>query len=56
VVWIVRRRKDAQRARLAALRPFEPLHPDRPAPMVEGLPVISTEELEAARESERENP
>ena len=56
VVWILRRRKEARLARLAALKPFEPLHPDRPAPMVEGLPVISTEELEAARESERENP
>jgi membrane protein DedA with SNARE-associated domain len=52
VVWIVRRRKEAQRVRLAALKPFEPLHPERPAPMVEGLPVISSEDLEAARQAE----
>ena len=53
VVWIVRRRRE-HRARAAPLAPFDPLHPDRPAPMVEGLPVISAEELEAARRAERE--
>src|ERR1043166_8671017 len=52
-VWIVRRRRE-HRARTAPLAPFDPLHPDRPAPMVEGLPVISAEELEAARRAERE--
>jgi membrane protein DedA with SNARE-associated domain len=54
VLWILRRRREVRRIRLAALTPFEPLHPERPAPMVEGLPVISPQELEAAREAERE--
>jgi hypothetical protein len=54
VLWIFRRRREGRRARLAGLTPFEPLHPERPAPMLDGLPIISSRELEAAREAERE--
>lgn len=49
VIWFLRRRKAVRRARIEELEPFDPLHPDQPVPIVEGLPVISTQELELAR-------
>lgn len=49
VLWILRRRKARRLERLAALAPFDPAHPEQPAPMVDGLPVISAEALEQAR-------
>jgi LPXTG-motif cell wall-anchored protein len=49
VLWILRRRKRQRGERLAALAPFDPAHPEQPAPMVDGLPVISTDALEQAR-------
>ncbi|NOT06888.1 MAG: DedA family protein [Gemmatimonadales bacterium] len=50
VVWVVRRRKAGRTARLATLTPFDPLHPEQAAPIVDGLPVITAEALEEARE------
>lgn len=49
VLWILHRRKTQRRERLATLTPFDPAHPDQPAPMVGGLPVVSAEALEQAR-------
>lgn len=49
VIWFLRRRKAVRRARIEELEPFNPLHPEEPVPIVEGLPVISTQELELAR-------
>jgi hypothetical protein len=49
VLWILARRKARRRERLAALAPFDPAHPEQPAPMVDGLPVISADALEQAR-------
>lgn len=49
VIWFLRRRKAVRRARIEELEPFDPLHPDQPVPIVEGMPVISTQELELAR-------
>jgi len=49
VVWFLRRRKALSRARIEELEPFDPLHPERTVPIVEGLPNISGAELEAAR-------
>jgi membrane protein DedA with SNARE-associated domain len=53
-VVILRRRKSS-RARLAALQPFDPLHPDRPAELDEGLPRISVEALDAVRRQRQEH-
>jgi LPXTG-motif cell wall-anchored protein len=47
--WILRRRSRQRRERLAALTPFDPAHPERPAPLIDGLPDISAESLERAR-------
>jgi len=52
-ILILRRRRNS-RARLAALRPFDPLHPDRPAELEEGLPRISVEALDAVRRQRQE--
>jgi membrane protein DedA with SNARE-associated domain len=49
VLWILARRKARRRERLAALAPFDPAHPEQPAPLVDGLPVISADALEQAR-------
>ena len=49
VIWFLRRRKAVRRARIEELEPFNPLHPEEPVPIVEGMPVISTQELELAR-------
>lgn len=49
VVWFLHRRKAMRRARIEELEPFNPLNPEEPVEMVEGLPVISTQELELAR-------
>lgn len=49
LIWFLRRRKALRRARIEELEPFDPLHPERPVPIVEGLPNISGAELEAAR-------
>lgn len=49
VVWFLRRRKALSRARIEELEPFDPMHPERTVPIVEGLPDISGAELEAAR-------
>ena len=35
--------------------PFDPLHPEQPIPMVEGLPDITMAELEVARRTRREH-
>lgn len=51
VLWMFKRRKEARQARLDALTPFDPAHPERPAPMVNGLPVIDTAALEEARKA-----
>jgi membrane protein DedA with SNARE-associated domain len=48
-IWFQRRRKAARRARIEELEPFDPMHPERAVPMVEGLPDISGADLEAAR-------
>ncbi len=48
-MWILHRRRIERRTRLAHLTPFDPLHPERPAPMLHGLPEVSAESLEAAR-------
>ncbi|HLG05944.1 MAG TPA: DedA family protein [Gemmatimonadales bacterium] len=53
VLWGMRRRRESRRARLAVLRPFDPANPDQPAPMEQGLPRISAEELEEARRAHR---
>ena len=49
VIWFLRSRKAVRRARIEELEPFNPLHPEEPVPIVEGMPVISTQELELAR-------
>ena len=49
VIWFVRRRKATHRARIKTLQPFDPMHPDQPAPSIEGLPHITAEHLDAAR-------
>lgn len=49
VVLILRRRARTRAAKLEQLAPFDPTHPDQPAPMVDGLPEISAEALEQAR-------
>ncbi len=54
VLWVLHRRKERRRERLAALTPFDPAHPEQPAPMVDGLPVISAEALEQARLARRD--
>jgi membrane protein DedA with SNARE-associated domain len=59
VWWVLHRRKAQRLERLAALTPFDPAHPEQPAPMVDGLPVISAEALEQARvacQQERDLP
>jgi membrane protein DedA with SNARE-associated domain len=53
LVWILRRRRRAHRIRLDSLTPFDPLHPEQPAPMLDGLPAITAEDLEAARLARR---
>lgn len=55
VVWFLRRRKVLREERLAQLTPFEPGNPEQPAPMIEGLPDITAEGLEAARRERRES-
>jgi membrane protein DedA with SNARE-associated domain len=52
-VVILRRRRNS-RARLATLQPFDPLHPERPAQLEEGLPRISVEALDAVRRQRQE--
>ena len=47
-VWLLRRRRTGK-ARLETLQPFDPLHPERPAEMEQGLPQVSVEELDEAR-------
>lgn len=54
VFWLLRRRNARRKARLEALAPFDPAHPDQAAPMVGGLPVISVDALEQARLDEEE--
>jgi membrane protein DedA with SNARE-associated domain len=54
VVWFVLRRRATRRVRLAELAPFDPLHPEQPAPMLHGLPVISADALEQARLARRD--
>ncbi|HEU5217216.1 MAG TPA: DedA family protein [Gemmatimonadales bacterium] len=49
VLWFLRRRKARRLERAAADAPFDPAHPEEPAPMIDGLPVISVEALERAR-------
>jgi hypothetical protein len=49
VIWFLHRRKAMRRARIEELEPFNPLNPEEPVPIVEGMPVISTQELELAR-------
>ena len=58
VLWILHRRNTRRRERLAALTPFDPAHPEQPALMIDGMPVISIDALEEARlaESDREEP
>lgn len=59
VLWVLRRRKARRLEQLAELTPFDPAHPEQPAPMVDGLPVISAEALERARldqQQERDAP
>lgn len=51
---VLRRRKERRRAKLASLTPFDPAHPEEPAPMVDGLPVIDTAALEEARMAQEE--
>jgi hypothetical protein len=41
--------------RLAQMAPFDPENPEQPAPMVDGLPDITAERLEAARRERRES-
>lgn len=55
VIWILRRRKAQRAERLAALEPFDPANPEQPAPMVDGLPVISAAALEKARLAHRQD-
>ncbi|HTL04222.1 MAG TPA: DedA family protein [Gemmatimonadales bacterium] len=50
---LLRRRRTTQ-ARLASLTPFDPSAPERPAELLEGLPQISAEELDAARRARRD--
>jgi membrane protein DedA with SNARE-associated domain len=52
-IWLAHRRKAARRERLASLRPFDPSHPDQPAPLEGGLPQISVEDLDQARRERR---
>lgn len=54
VLWVLKRRREARRERLAALTPFDPAHPERPAPMVGGLPQIDPGALEEARRAREE--
>ncbi len=51
---LILRRRQSSRARLATLRPFDPLHPDQPAELQEGLPRISVEALDAVRRQRQE--
>ena len=51
---VLRRRKERRRERLASLAPFDPAHPERPAQMVDGLPVIDPAALEEARRAREE--
>ena len=46
---LILRRRLTSRAHLATLQPFDPLHPERPAQLEEGLPRISVEALDAVR-------
>ena len=55
VVWFLHRRKALRRERLAQMAPFDPENPEQPAPMVDGLPNITAERLEAARRERRES-
>jgi membrane protein DedA with SNARE-associated domain len=50
----IRRRNERRREKLASMAPFDPANPERPAPMVDGLPVIDSEALEDARRTEEE--
>jgi membrane protein DedA with SNARE-associated domain len=54
VFSVLRRRKERRREKLSTLTPFDPAHPERPAPMVDGLPVIDPEALEDARKAREE--
>lgn len=54
-VWLLRRRRETRRLRMEGLAPFDPLHPEQPIQMVEGLPDITMEELEVARRTRREH-
>jgi membrane protein DedA with SNARE-associated domain len=54
VFAVLRRRKERRREQLASLAPFDPAHPEQPAPMVDGLPVIDTAALEEARKAKEE--
>lgn len=54
LLWVLRRRSQRRRERMASLAPFDPAHPEQPAPMVDGLPVISADALEQARLTEEE--
>ena len=53
MLLLLRRRRTTQ-ARLATLTPFDPSAPERPAELLEGLPQISAEELDAARRARRD--
>jgi membrane protein DedA with SNARE-associated domain len=58
IIWFVRRRRVVREAKLEALTPFDPQHPEQPAPVVEGLPHVTAEQLNAARRArlEKDDP
>ena len=58
VIWFIRRRRALRQAKLENLTPFDPQNPGQPAPVVDGLPHVTAEQLNAARRAqlEKENP